>query len=132
MGAWGLGVFENDSAADWIGELLGSNGTSAIAAALEIVASADDYIEVDEGSAALAAIEVLNLMKGVGPESVPDPVSEWVEQNLGQNVSRLIPLAKRALGKVADAKLSEVAQLWLEQDYDWDGMVADIRARLNA
>ena len=94
--------------------------------------AAEEYIEVDEGSAALAAIEVINSLRDNGPVNLPGPVSEWVNANRTIETTNLVTKAKRVLGMVSNPELSEVSELWLEQDYDWDGMVNDIAARLNA
>ncbi|MBV1877413.1 MAG: DUF4259 domain-containing protein [Pseudomonadales bacterium] len=130
MGAWGLDVFENDSAMDWLFELTESDGASILEEALSI--DAEEYIEVDEGSAALAAIEVINSLRDKGPVNLPGPVSEWINANRSIETTNLVTKAKRVLGIVSNPEISEVSQLWLEQEYDWDGMVNDIAARLNA
>ena len=132
MGAWGIDVFENDCALDWVYELSESSGLSALQQALSAVVDSDDYLEVDEGSAGLAAIEVINLLRGVGPDSVPKPVTDWVDANAGLDVSSIIGEANRALAAIGNTDTSEVAQLWLEGSNDWSGMLSNLRARLNA
>ena len=132
MGAWGLGVFDNDCAMDWLQELTESSGLSAIKMALAAVIDSMDYMEVDEGSAGLAAIEIINLLKGNGPSDTPEYVMEWVHNNEQHDVSSLIPLANSALEKIENPETSEVSALWLEGGYNWAGMVSDIRRRLNA
>jgi len=130
MGAWGLGVFENDSAWDWLDELLESEGSGMITGALSEVLAPNDYMDVDVGSAGLAAIELINLLNNRGPEDVPEHITEWADKNRDIDVSGLLVKAREALGKIDNEETSEVAGLWLEADQDWKGMIADIRSRL--
>lgn len=58
MGAWGHGSFENDSAMDWLGQIVGGD-PSIVRAALEYVVVASGHIDVDDGSVALAAAELV-------------------------------------------------------------------------
>lgn len=58
MGAWGKGPFDNDSALDWLADVEELEPDEAVLDALEAVRGVD-YIEVDEGSAAVAAAAVL-------------------------------------------------------------------------
>jgi len=131
MGAWGLGVFNNDCALDWLDTLQNSVGLRELANALSAVAESEEYLEVDEGSVGLAAIEIINLLKGNGPNGVPEHIMEWVHGNEHRNVTPLIPLANSALEKIDNPETSEVAGLWLEAGHNWSGMIADIRKRLN-
>ena len=63
MGAWGHGSFQNDSAMDWLDELPGSD-RAMVREALERVVGASGYVEVDDGSAALAAAELIAAAHG--------------------------------------------------------------------
>lgn len=132
MGAWALGAFENDSALDWIYELSESNGSYAIEQAIESVTESDGYLEVDEGNAGLAAIEIINCLKGNPPEDVPEEVKLWLQDNADADISHMVPEAKKALIKIGNEEISEVTQLWLEQGHDWFGLLIDISKRLNA
>ena len=132
MGAWGLGVFENDCAMDWLDESCESTGDAAIREALKEVVSGGDYLEVDEGSAGLAAIEILNCLRGNPPQDVPEYVASWVEANKNIETTDLVIVAKRALELIDSEESSEVSQLWLEAGHNWSGLVANIQERLDA
>ena len=68
MGAWGVGIYENDDAADWSAEV-GDRGLAAVEAALVAAGSAGD-VESPDGSCALAAADVVaRLTSGRGEES---------------------------------------------------------------
>ena len=57
MGAWGVGVFENDTASDWIYELEKSSGDSLLRATLSQALEPADYLDADIGSNALAGFQ---------------------------------------------------------------------------
>ncbi|MBA3531067.1 MAG: DUF4259 domain-containing protein [Ardenticatenales bacterium] len=58
MGAWGPGGFDNDDALDWIDDLCEADTLDVLRDTLTAVAEKEDYIQVDEGSEAVAAAEV--------------------------------------------------------------------------
>ena len=59
MGAWGLGIFDNDSALDWVYDLVESTGTTVLREAFDNVINGEEYIDVDFGSAAVAAASII-------------------------------------------------------------------------
>ena len=65
MGAWGTGVFDNDTACDWVGELVESSDLSRIETTLDNVLQAGSgYLEAPEAEEALAAAEVVARLQG--------------------------------------------------------------------
>jgi len=54
MGAWGTKSFENDDAADWLGELPQAEDTTVLHEAFSAVTGRDDYLELPECSVAVA------------------------------------------------------------------------------
>ena len=77
MGAWGSGPFDNDDAADWLAELE-DRGIEAIAAAFDAIPSdVAQYVEIPECSAAVAAAEVLAIMRGNESGRIPSEVENW-------------------------------------------------------
>ncbi len=114
MGAWGRGPFDNDSACDWlsVAEEL-DDADEAIRGALEVALDID-YLEVDEGSAVVAAASVLAAALGKATlEGAPDAANELVSRL--DSPGRLRALAVRALDRVL-GKSSELAALWAEGD----------------
>jgi hypothetical protein len=57
-GAWGEGSFENDDALDWVAECVNSKGIAEVAKTFDKVLNSD-YIESRDGSAGVAAAEVI-------------------------------------------------------------------------
>jgi hypothetical protein len=68
MGAWGDGAFQNDAALDWLATLE-AQGVEPLRAALASVAgtSEERYLDVDDGSIAIAAATVVACARGHAP-----------------------------------------------------------------
>ena len=133
MGAWGPGVFENDCAGDWVDELEGSTDLSCVEEIFEtIVEMGDDYIEVDEGSAAVAACEVVARLAGKPGEKDTDsgPVDEWVAANPQSPPPELVKTALAILERIR-TEPSELLELWEEEGSgEWLAVIDDLRSRL--
>ncbi|MEP1587595.1 MAG: DUF4259 domain-containing protein [Tateyamaria sp.] len=115
MGAWGVGIFQDDSSVDWIEDAYASGGPEAVRSALEDAAnaSAGDYLEYDEGTAARAAAEVVASAFGAPPELEDGDTMETLMEH-SESVAEdddLIALALRAIRRVA-AENSELHDLW--------------------
>jgi hypothetical protein len=76
MGAWVTSAFENDDALDWVSEL--EDGTvDLVRASLAVTES--DYLELPDGSVAIAAAEVIAAAVGNPSPSLPASVTRWVD-----------------------------------------------------
>lgn len=112
MGAWGSGPFDNDDAADFLGELIEVADWSVAAAALDaVLATADEYLEAPESSMAIAAAAIVAHSVGgyiadLAPEDAPAIAA------LGAPPAELLIKAKAALVRIR--KQSELADLWEE------------------
>ncbi|HEU5074228.1 MAG TPA: DUF4259 domain-containing protein [Polyangiaceae bacterium] len=134
MGIWGNGPFDNDGAAGFLG-VFATSPANAVASALQTVAEAPEgrAIDVDDGSAAWAASELLALAYGRGKRV---PLTDCVLSC----VARLEPseeqrrLALDALSRIANPALSELACLWHEvhAGSTFHASLDDLRARLEA
>jgi hypothetical protein len=107
MGSWGVGVFENDSALDWLDELP-LDGTGMADRVRQTFTSAIGvrYADVDEGQWVLAAAALVSAQ-------LPTPVELPVQlRELTFPVDdELRGLALRAVDRVLDAETSELAGL---------------------
>jgi Lon protease-like protein len=131
MGAWGSGSFENDSALDWVAELVEMSDAALLVEALTAVAHAEGYIEADEASAAVAAAEVTAALLGRAAPALPAEAAAWVSTAPIAADAALITLALAALDRVgADSELQE---LWDAEDGapEWHAALAELRARLS-
>lgn len=60
MGAWGVGHFDNDDAADFVGEFVDAGGWGvANEASDQVLSVEDDHLEAPESSAAIAAAAIV-------------------------------------------------------------------------
>ena len=129
MGAWGVGPFDNDTAADWLAELE-ELGEAAIRDALTAAADPGDdaYIEIDAAAEALAAAEIVAASCGHAAPSLPAAALAWVGAH-GVPPDDLVELALGAAKRVGDA--SELRELWDEAaNPAWLTAVHDLRFRL--
>ena len=129
MGAWGSSVFENDSAADWLGELLEEGRFQLIGEALGALTSG--YNEADECSAALAAAEVVAAARGWQVRAFPKELKQWIEEFDYRPTDDARTLAIQAVCRVRDD--SELAELWKEnakEEKKWRAGLEDLIERL--
>jgi len=131
MGAWGHKSFENDSALDWLGDLADGE-KSLVGEALDAVTSADedDYLEVDEASAALAAAELVAAALGKGDDRLNEDAAAWLEEHRAVAQGIGAARARKAVERVY--KASELRELWDEngEDTEWHADVRELLARL--
>ena len=132
MGAWGYQSFENDSALDWVYQLARADNRSVLTSAFAAPFTTDDYIDVDESSAAIAAAEVVAALKGHPHPTLPDAVSTWVQAHPLAVDRDLQEQAIQAIIRVEQD--SELQELWAgSDDYEqWKGSLQNLRSRLEA
>jgi hypothetical protein len=132
MGAWGSGPFENDSAMDWIMVLDETEGLAEVLGALDAVALADEdeYLDVDDCSAALAAAEALAAAHGKPPAEMPEEMERWLRRGVARPEPSFLERARLAVRRVDEA--SELQELWdeVEDAPDWHAANQDLLARL--
>lgn len=118
MGAWGAGVFEDDTALDFMeGELLpAADPRNVIRAAFE-TAVAVDYVDYEAGQAVLASAAAMRSLRLGHPfeEEEADEWTRWREANARLDLSDLSALASQACRKVA-SDASELNTLWSENE----------------
>ena len=132
-GAWDVGPFDNDDAADWVWELEESSDLSVVKAALKAVTESSSYIEAPTGTTAIAAAEVVAALKGQPHAQLPDEVATWVETQSQDGNGKLVELALQAIARVQDLDNSELAQLWSDSEElrdSWVFGLADLKRRL--
>lgn len=113
MGAWGAGTFDNDDAADWADELLGSADLAPARQALAATTDSDDWLEIPEGARAVAAAAAVAASFDGDMRGLPEEVVEWLEDHAGAGTLADARLAIDALERVASVD-SELREVWLE------------------
>jgi len=130
MGAWGNGIFENDDAADWVGDLEEGGDASFLRSTLDAVAgtTSSAYVDAGEASCALAAAEVVAACAGAPAGDLPEEVTAWVADHLEAATPELVQQARAAVARMLAG--SELLELWSE-DGDPDlTEVRDLQRRL--
>ena len=79
MGIWGEGIFENDDAMDFLMILEKEDALDLLHSAFSKVTEISDYIEVDSGANALAAAEIVAVIRGHKGENLPELYELWSE-----------------------------------------------------
>jgi hypothetical protein len=130
VGAWGSGPFENDDAADWAYELEDTGDHEILRTVLDRAIHETDYLDSEDGAAAVAAAAVVATALDGDAEGMSDEVVAYIAR-AGRPDGTLIDLAHRALEAVAAG--GELAELWDEaDDPSWRASLASLRDRLAA
>lgn len=79
MGIWGEGIFENDDAMDFLMIVEKEDALDLLHSAFSKVTEISDYIEVDSGANALAAAEIVAVIRGHKGENLPELYELWSE-----------------------------------------------------
>lgn len=128
MGAWGSGPFDNDTAADWCGdldELPADRRPEAIGSALRAAVGEAVHLEVGGGELAVAAAAVVAAQCPRGEELTSEYAPKEPVQ-LGPEMDSLRTLAIQALNCVV-ADDSELAELWADShDGTWEAGIRNL------
>jgi hypothetical protein len=132
MGAWGLGSFDNDDAADFLAEVTDGSGLASIRAIFSTVLGAD-YVEAPDASQAIAAVEIVAAALGRPTPAAQNEhaLVDWLARTRPTVDTGLTKQAAQALDRILAAD-SELRELWEEEDEasDWQAAVEDLRSRL--
>ncbi|PCI10216.1 hypothetical protein COB72_04060 [bacterium] len=149
MGAWGSGVFENDTALDWIAglkppkkKLFGlfnkTDPTEYPTEAIQLVLNAD-FIGSSTCEEGLAAAECFAALGGHPAPNLPDEIRDWVSTVKGLPTDEdFNQWAAEAVWRIQDAEESELRQLWVESSEDgkpdpqWYASLDDLAKRLTS
>ena len=86
MSVWGVGIFENDDALDWIYDLADSGSLTRVSTALDvIIRDKDDFPELSDCRIALAATEIIAAMHGDPSLDLPEEAEEWIGDKILEN-----------------------------------------------
>lgn len=116
MGAWGTGVFEDDTALDFIEEQLISlqDPRTLMREVFEAALSAD-YVDYEAGHAVLVSAAAIKAAQSGEPlqEDEEEEWADWRTSLADLDFSQLKPLAAKACLRVC-AEQSELCELWAE------------------
>jgi len=132
MGAWGVGTFDNDDAADWAYELGDASDLTPARQALAATMDTDGYLEMPEGVCAVAAAAVVAATFDGDLKGLPDEVGEWIDDHPDCATRGDARLAIDALARVTSED-SELQNSWEESPdgADWAKEIEKLRHRLD-
>ena len=123
MGAWGIGIFDNDAAMDWLLEFTQVGAVAITGAIADVRDSAQTgYIEVDAGSRLLAACDITAAARGYPSSPKPDFTGAvdvgafwtFVEDRLGAEPEDAKACSDAITLVTNDPSKSELVALWGE------------------
>ncbi len=134
MGTWGLGIFENDAAADFASTVADGGGIDALSETIDrVLAAGDSYLEASDAQEALAAADIVARLRGSpGQQSAySQDVDSWVTTSGAVASDELARSARRAIARVL-AEPSELLEEWVGSDdfEGWKRAVDDLARRL--
>lgn len=134
MGTWDVGTFDNDVALDWAWELEKVDDLLVVKKALARAnVGQDEYVESGEACEALAACEVIALLKGkrAARTTYPDEIDKWVESHPTSPPQELVESAVQAIERILSPK-SGLLELFEESESldAWRKAVEELRSRV--
>ena len=136
MDAWDAGAFGNDTACDWLAELVETSDLSMIKEAFDaVLAAGGETLEMQAGEEGIAAADVVAWINGRGGESDEsgERIEEWINEHELEVADALVKKARRVVDRVFNVP-SELREAWEESDdFDsWRRAVEGLRERLSA
>jgi hypothetical protein len=134
MGAWGVGVFENDTACDYAAEITETTSTAKLESTLDRIltagGSSPDSPECEE---ALAAADIIARLKGrFGDRTAyTEEIDKWVERVKLAPSDTLVEKARRTITRIVTGP-SELHDLWSESGEleSWKSSLEGVLQRL--
>lgn len=132
MGSWDVSSFGNDTAQDWLNELLQAKGADKVFRALMAASrlGANDYLQSTECENAVAAAEIVAAGAGNPSPKLPADAAEWVKERNFLPGAEIVDMALRVVERVS--KNSELKELWDDTDSaeEWYSIIEDLTRRL--
>jgi hypothetical protein len=139
VGAWDVGPFENDTAADWAWEFESADvaaGLQLITDALTMAAQADgagSYLDGDGGSRAIAAAAMVAAINGhpMDESAFGEDALHWISRVRPSSDPALTRLAHQAISRVI-GPTSELPKAWNPESLpSWRSAMAELLDKLD-
>ena len=113
MGSWGIEIFEEDYALDWLADLCEHDDPKEF---FEECLDIDDCdLELIECSGVLGTCAMIDGLLNGSKRTLPSEAKEWLQSHKSLAVKRLLKSAIRGLDAVLDDQ-SEACELWKENE----------------
>ena len=128
MGAWGTGIFDDDTAMDFLNELTDSKDPLKLMKSALEDARAAKYLEYDGGQSALVASAITDAILNETSHAVGlEELDNLLAKHKGSDVSSLKSLASAAVRQVL-SEGSELRELWAENVEDYPKWRANLES----
>jgi len=118
MATWGTKTFEDDTAVDWISELVEADETREFLLAAITLPEDDAEVDYDTAVIVVASCEVIVALLDEPRKGLPEELKDWLSDNECDDITDLPEFASIALNQVL-ADDSELVTTWQEaEDYD--------------
>lgn len=118
MGAWGSGIFQDDSTLDCFDLLKESKTANCLKTFLK--KGKEKYIDYEAGAGIIVAAAAIDgILNGINHDTTSDEFLNWVSENKNIKVNEFIPLAIKGLTKVIGEE-SELNELWQENTEEYE------------
>jgi hypothetical protein len=134
VGAWGAGVFDNDTACDYASAVANGGGVPALYEAIDrVLSSVDGYLEAPDAEEGLAAVDIVARLRGSAGQQTAytADVDAWIKNARAQVPDELVDKAKRVIARIL-SEPSELLELWTQSaDFEgWKRAVEGVARRL--
>jgi Domain of unknown function (DUF4259) len=133
MGAWDTGIFDDDSALDFLEELTQAKDPFKLMNESFALAATSDYLDYGAAQSVLVSAAAIDtLLNGTKHGKDLEDLDAWVLRNRNLKVAPLKVPAVSAIRRVL-SEGSELRELWSENTKDypsWRGGIESLAARL--
>jgi spore cortex formation protein SpoVR/YcgB (stage V sporulation) len=134
LGAWGTGVFDNDTACDFAFTVREGGGIDILTEVIDRVSSiGNDYVETRDAEECLAAADIIARLRGSPGEQTAytAEIDSWIANSKVTISDELVEKAKRSVARIL-VEPSELLELWGESREfdDWKRRVEEVIRRL--
>ncbi len=132
MGDWDVNAFGNDTAREWLIELVSGESTSAILRAIVNVAKlpATDYLQAPDCELAIAAAELVVAARGKPSSHLPEEAANWLANRKFVAGKEVVAMALKVLRRIEEN--SELKEVWEDTNSagDWKRSISELKRRL--
>ena len=134
MGVWGVGVFDDDNAEEWVDQILESDDVPGMFESIFVYALDTNYVEHEDSCGVTVGCAVIDMIVNGTVYPLEDQtIVEWVEDNKDLDVAHLGKLGAQAL-EIITSKKSELNEIWEDNaDYSvWKLKIEKLAKRIKS
>tara|TARA_Y100000766_G_scaffold163849_1_gene140943 strand:+ start:3274 stop:3678 length:405 start_codon:yes stop_codon:yes gene_type:complete len=133
MSAWGISNFENDTALDWVNEVIDSKEVENFKESVELFLKSFsvENTSLMDCSKFLAIAETMAALLGSPGQDFPEELQDWIETKYIKIETSTVESAKRGVQMVMND--SEAKEMYVDSGYfkSWEKAQKDLIRRLS-